>query len=487
MEKNLKEEQTAPFLDQMMSLQKAHRAQRDEDSNLLEQLEISCQDLKNENSEMTTSMQMETEIYESQVKSLESDLKILFNSSELKETASKFALSASEKRLKEKQNEIEDYLIKIEDKDTLLTELNSIASANKKEISLLSDSISSLKIELQLSSNTIGQKDDEILILTKEMEGMKILFEKSEILLESQKNILMGNTIEISRLSKTLEVSELSEKKVLLKNEEIKDEIESLSVLLEITKNEAEVIKSDLIQFRLDSQVKAEKMIKLAEKSSEYEKKSFELNSRKKECEEEIVNLTTEITNLNVTITKSEEMTLSNNTEMMRLKKGLDRSEMEVIVLNDKIGSLSIGLQQSSKRTNICLQEMNNLNNKIASLSTALENTQKEIGCLSTLLIEKQSEIGLLSSALNDSTINRDISTEFPSISDNQKETLGGRFQEAECRVGELTDALDASEGTYVILFRCVRTCSTMDYCMRSFIQEPLVLFHDLMLMLSRS
>lgn len=441
-----------------MNLQKAHRAQRDEDSNLLEQLENSCQDLKIENSEITACMATETINYENQIKSLESDWKILFNSSELKETASKFALSASEKRLREKQNEIDECLLKIEEKDNLLMEMNCLTAADKKEMLRLNDSFSSLSIELELSANTIEQKNDEIFIITKEMEAMKILFEKSEILLESQKNILMGNTIEILRLNKILEVSELSEKKVLLKNEEIKDEIGSLSVLLEISRNEAEVIKTDLIQFRFDSQVKAEKMMKLSEKSSECETKRLALNNRKKSCEDEIINLTSEITNLSETISISEEITIANNTEMTRLKKCLDRSEMEVIVLNDKIGSLSIGLQQSSKRTNVCLQEMNNLNNKIGSLSTALESTQKEIGCLSTLLLEKQSEIGLLSSALSDSTTNMDISTECPPISDSERETLGGRFQEAECRVGELTDALDASEGTVRYVIILVRT-----------------------------
>ena len=48
MEKNLKEDQTEPLLDQIIVLQNTHRAQRDEDSAVIEQLEHTNRVLKSE-------------------------------------------------------------------------------------------------------------------------------------------------------------------------------------------------------------------------------------------------------------------------------------------------------------------------------------------------------------------------------------------------------------------------------------------------------
>ena len=56
MEKNLKEEQTVPFLDQIMTLQKAHRGQRDEDSAVIEQLEHLSQEFQAANTDLSSSL-----------------------------------------------------------------------------------------------------------------------------------------------------------------------------------------------------------------------------------------------------------------------------------------------------------------------------------------------------------------------------------------------------------------------------------------------
>ena len=56
MEKNLKEEQTVPFLDQIMVLQKAHRTQRDADSAVIEQLEHLSQELQSANTELSSNL-----------------------------------------------------------------------------------------------------------------------------------------------------------------------------------------------------------------------------------------------------------------------------------------------------------------------------------------------------------------------------------------------------------------------------------------------
>ena len=56
MEKNLKEEQTVPFLDQIMVLQKAHRTQRDADSAVIEQLEHLSQELQSANNEFSSNL-----------------------------------------------------------------------------------------------------------------------------------------------------------------------------------------------------------------------------------------------------------------------------------------------------------------------------------------------------------------------------------------------------------------------------------------------
>jgi chromosome segregation ATPase len=52
----LTEERTSPFLDQIMTIQRAHRAQRDEDTTLIESLENKCQTWRTENNQLVANL-----------------------------------------------------------------------------------------------------------------------------------------------------------------------------------------------------------------------------------------------------------------------------------------------------------------------------------------------------------------------------------------------------------------------------------------------
>ena len=107
MEKNLKEEQTVPFLDQIMVLQKAHRTQRDADSAVIEQLEHLSQELQSANTELSSSLAHITADNES-LKVLDKDQKKLVSDREMMCASLQDNLLLSEAVLKKRNSTIID-------------------------------------------------------------------------------------------------------------------------------------------------------------------------------------------------------------------------------------------------------------------------------------------------------------------------------------------------------------------------------------------
>ena len=105
MEQNLKEEQTVPFLDQIMIIQKAHLSQRDEDSAVIDQLEHMSQELQAANTDLSSNL-AHVVAENAVLEGLNKEQKRLISDSEMTCVALRENLCLSEGVMKERNNTI---------------------------------------------------------------------------------------------------------------------------------------------------------------------------------------------------------------------------------------------------------------------------------------------------------------------------------------------------------------------------------------------
>ena len=223
MEKNLQEEQTEPFLDQIMVIQNAHRAQRDEDSAAIEQLEHTNRVLKSEISSRVTSNNGEDAFF----CDAESKISILQES-----------LTLSEERTKQAESSLLFLTAKLGMRDDDLIIANNGIAKNRKDIRALKAKMAVLNTDLEYARITMDQNLNKLNAYEKDITSL------NEVV-SNQKKLHFESESKVYNLSENLLLAEM---KVELMIKVIRAEIKFMSLLLQDSKN----IDFDILSHELE-------------------------------------------------------------------------------------------------------------------------------------------------------------------------------------------------------------------------------------------
>ena len=305
MEQNLKEEQTVPFLDQIMILQKAHRSQRDEDSAVIEQLEHSNQILKSE----IHSRQIAVEFSKNGVQEF-------FTDSESKILILRDSLALSEMKTQQAESSLLFLTTKLAMRNDDLIIANDSISQNRKEIRLLKTKITSLNTDLEFSRIAIDQNNNKI-------NASEIDITSLNILLLNQKKLQFETESKSFKMSENLSLADM---KIDLMIKVIRAEIKFMNLLLEASRNiDFNILSHELAVLNGLADTGSDEISSIICDFNIQNNKMF-VNMREKKD-----NLN-EIIRLNKCMTASEDK----NTHAIELNNVLKQHEVEIMKLSDR-------------------------------------------------------------------------------------------------------------------------------------------------------
>ena len=219
----MNEEQTEPFLDQIMVIQNAHRAQRDEDSAAIELLEHTNRVLKSEISSRVTSNNGDDAFF----CDTESKISILQES-----------LTLSEERTQQAERSLLFLTAKLGMRDDDLIIANNGIAKNRKEIRALKAKIAVLNTDLEYARITMDQNLSKINSYEKDVTSL------NEVV-SNQKKLHSESESKLYNLSENLLLAKM---KVELMIKVIRAEIKFMSLLLQDSKN----IDFDILSHELE-------------------------------------------------------------------------------------------------------------------------------------------------------------------------------------------------------------------------------------------
>ena len=330
MEKNLKEEQTVPFLDQIMVLQKAHIAQRNEDSAVIEQLEHTNRVLKSEiNNRQTLKFSKNDDNGDEE----------FFTDNESKISILNDSLILSEQRTEQAERSLLFLTAKLGMRDDDLIIANDSLSKNRKDIRTLKSKIALLNTDLEYSRITIDQNKTKINSI--ENDNMSL-----NTILTNQKKMLFEKDTTLFQMS---ENSSLAEMKVHLMITVIRAEIKFMNLLLEDSRS---------IDFNILSRELGVLNGLAGTGSDEISTIICDFNIQNNKM---FVNMREKKENINEIIRLNKSMTVScdKNTHALELNEILIQHDIEIIKLNERYNTLNNQLKDT-ERLRVMKEEKDN-------------------------------------------------------------------------------------------------------------------------------
>ena len=319
MEKNLKEEQTVPFLDQIMVLQKAHIAQRNEDSAVIEQLEHTNRVLKSEiNNRQTLKFSKNDD-----------DDDEFYTDNELKISILNNSLVLSEQRTEQAERSLLFLTAKLGMRDDDLIIANDSLSKNRKDIRTLRSKIALINTDLEYSRITIDQNKNKI-------NAFEIDSTTLNTLLTNQNKMLCEKDTTIFQMS---ENSSLAEMKVDLMITVIRAEIKFMNLLLEDSRSiDFNVLSHELGVLNGLAGTGSDEISTIICDFNIQNNKMFVNMREKKENNNEIIRLQ-----------KSMTASSDKNIYALELNEILKQHELEIIKLNERYDTLNNQMKDTER------------------------------------------------------------------------------------------------------------------------------------------
>ena len=376
------EERTIPFLDQIMTIQRAHRAQRDEDTTLIESLENKCQTWRSENNQLVanlaksvaeTGLLAETE--KDQMKMiLENNTKISFLAESLKLLEEHTSMKNQDIA---ELNRMVGCLSTAFEQAKQSLELKGVeAEQLTLKLETLEKEEKNLQSEIRGNESTITELNDQLKTASDELNELRCEYNMHADLLASsglRENALQEN-------------EQVLERKIIQLEDEMRYMTNKLEMRNEDISNlQAQVSTAHKDVFRLDN--KAGQLI--------IEKQLFEMAVKKKE--EEIATLTKEVQTLGNTMRGTENVLDTQMNLLFQSEEKL-KTTIESLLHSEmaKVEKQEIDLKQNEsykallENTKI---EAEQLNGEIRSLACDLQKKEDKISELEIMRLNDQEEL----------------------------------------------------------------------------------------------